>query len=245
MSDYEKLIEKYFFGEMDAKETQAFETKLEIDDVLMKLYDEFVLAKKLVEEAGRLELRAQLESIDKDLTESKSPVIPIWTKSVIRIAAIVVIALGIYHFGFNQSRTGPEIFYDQYEAYSVPSGERSSGLSGDESWLEALDLYKNEKYQAALELMNQIEDPISESQLQFYRGLCFLSLKNPEMAMQEFNQVLLSDSDYKEHAQWYLALTFLLDSELEGASELLKQIDSAGGFYANRAKKILKMRITN
>ncbi len=67
----------------------------------------------------------------------------------------------------------------------------------------------------------------------FYAGLCYFNLKNPDKAIQVFEQCLKSEyQNFDEEAEWYIAKSYQQLGNTEKANQLLQSIKAKGGYYA-------------
>ncbi len=67
----------------------------------------------------------------------------------------------------------------------------------------------------------------------FYAGLCYFNLKNPDKAIQVFEQCLKSEyQNFDEEPEWYIAKSYQQLGNTEKANQLLQSIKAKGGYYA-------------
>ena len=104
---------------------------------------------------------------------------------------------------------------------------------------DAFALYRENEYaEAAEEFANsdlnkitrglQADPKLTSFYADYYAGISYLAIKEPTKAIVELNKALSKapGESYKVKVQWYLALAYLKDGDLENAKELLNNISS-------------------
>jgi hypothetical protein len=91
MDNIEELIDRYLSKSMTEVEVEDFENLLKVDKTLHAEYIKTVGARKFIEEAGRLELREQLDAFESEEQVSKKTIIPLWFKRTMAIAAAFIV----------------------------------------------------------------------------------------------------------------------------------------------------------
>lgn len=108
--------------------------------------------------------------------------------------------------------------------------------------MEGLTKFSKNDYKGALghllTIQQQYPDDVNAS---FYSGLCYYNLGKTRQAITMFDKTIENSiSTFKEESEWYKSLSLLEDGKKSDAKELMKKIESEGGFYAKAAREKLK-----
>jgi TolA-binding protein len=108
--------------------------------------------------------------------------------------------------------------------------------------IEGLTMFSKNDYKGALghllTIQQQYPDDVNAS---FYSGLCYYNLGKTRQAISMFDKTIgNSITTFKEESEWYKSLSLLEDGKKSDAKELMKKIESEGGFYAKAAREKLK-----
>lgn len=108
--------------------------------------------------------------------------------------------------------------------------------------IEGLTKFSKNDYKGALghllTIQQQYPDDVNAS---FYSGLCYYNLGKTRQAITMFDKTIgNSITTFKEESEWYKSLSLLEDGKKSDAKELMKKIESEGGFYAKAAREKLK-----
>ena len=247
MTDFEQKIELYLSDAMSKSEKLDFENEIKADKALMLEYDNSVLARKFIRAAGRLDIKEKLIMIDaenKKFDNTAKP-FPHWIKQTLKIAAVLVISLGIYYWFISQSDSAQNVFSNYFTPYDAPSTIRDTGNGTQIEWRKAFVMYKQKNYAEAIKDLGEINEDNIDYISSFYKGVSYLSLEEPDIenAIANFDRVLSSDNDYNQQAQWYKALALLHNSEKDKAKKIFEQIVEQRSYNYNMAAEILKLKI--
>ncbi|WP_353779281.1 tetratricopeptide repeat protein [Winogradskyella sp. 3972H.M.0a.05] len=197
------------------------------------------IAHRIIEEAGRLDLKQTLDEFDEDTPyRNNKGVVSLWVKQSLKVAAIFLVAFGIYHFGFN-STTPSELYESYYTIYDAPSAIRGEEDNQQPNWNKALEYYKAKNFNDANVYFERAKGEIPEYQLNFFSASTFLAMDNVEKALKGFNEVLETDNDYNQQAKWYKALCLIKLEDIETAKKILNTIIAEEGYKSDEAKQIL------
>ena len=108
--------------------------------------------------------------------------------------------------------------------------------------IEGLTKFSKNDYKGALghllTIQQQYPDDVNAS---FYSGLCYYNPGKTRNAITMFDKTIgNSITTFKEESEWYKSLSLLEDGKKSDAKELMKKIESEGGFYAKAAREKLK-----
>ncbi len=246
--DYDILTDRYLNDELNSDEKKQFEEKLKTDKALrdtLRLHKDvdFVIQSKEL-----LKSREMLEKIRRKRNlHTSTPYLFFYKHPVLLVAASLLIIIGIVFLiliSVKQSPRPETIFKEYYMPFEMVNNIRITGDIGyKDDFYEALNFYKEGRYNEAAEKINVIPESymVSEnSSLIFLSGLINIETDNIYKAEQYFLMVLKSnDKRYYHHAQWYLALIYLKDGKLEDAKVILFHIIDDRTSYLTKAYKIL------
>lgn len=241
-------IETYLEGTMTSEERQAFEQRLSQEPELSEAYQNELAAREFIKEAGRLELKNTLEDFDVQMQAASTSkrIIPLWAKNAMRVAALLILFAGVYQVFLTFGGVNTSEVYDTYfEVYEAPSLERDASGTAIPNWELAVASYRNEAYAEAIPYLEKSQGEVPDYLVAFYLGMSEMSQKEPnlEQAVQHFEEVLATDNDYRQQAEWYKALALLQLEKEEEAAAIFKRIVAANSYQHEKAAAILKLKI--
>ncbi len=229
----QKLIERYFENGLAGKELAAFQQRL-LDDAAFARA--FQLEKDLVEgiEAfGNEQLRGQLETIhleemNKDaenkngtLTGSGGKVVKMDRRRWWWAAAIILVGL-VARLSFSEKKPSPQQLYAMYAVHDFDFTEMGTNeelLSNVESLLKA------GKYSQALPLLDTyLESNPNDPEKMMAKGIALLETGKHKEALEIFRAVRQASPIMASKANWYIALVFLKNGDIENCKKSLLAI---------------------
>jgi tetratricopeptide (TPR) repeat protein len=163
---------------------------------------------------------------------------------LLRIAAMLLLVAGIaammkYVF-FNDVNTVQlyRQYYTTYDADAILRSSQDGLLNPDQGIMD----YSQGDYTEAMNRFDaRIKKDSGDYLVWFFRGLTCMETHKMTEAIRSFRMVPLSwNSMYREHLHWYLALALLRNGNRNEAAGLFRHIDSEGGYYAEKARKITR-----
>ena len=131
-------------------------------------------------------------------------------------------------------------YYKPFNAISPIS--RSTDGNNDKLYNQGIELYKQAKYQSAAEVFNKLtQNDTSNYAVYFFAGITQMELSNNKNAEFLLSKVIEISSDFKNEAQWYLAMSYLKTREKEKAIFYLQTLSEAVGFYQAQSREILRI----
>jgi tetratricopeptide (TPR) repeat protein len=229
---------------MSPDEARIFEELLNKDTELKTNYQDTLTARRLIIEAGRMDLKSAYESFDTELKPVfvEKNIMPLWIKRSLPIAAVLVVFFGIYQFGFfSKSLSNSEVFSYNFETYAAPSTLRNNESNVPVEWASATDYYRNQEYEKALALYDKVEADIPSYMVFFYKGMSYMAQSKPNyiLALQNFKIVQESDNDFRQQALWYQGLALLKLDKRQEALEIFKEISESKFYNFEKADAIL------
>jgi tetratricopeptide (TPR) repeat protein len=269
-----ELIDRYLQGNLDAQELQQFQTQMQANEELRQTVEDTQMARSLVEHYG---LRNEIKAIraamrqEKDSPLPEEPVAPLeeepqtLTQKVDedvkavpmyqwagRIAAgLTLLIVGFLTIQF--ATVSPERLYEEritsespYLGLSNRSMEDREDTLADQVRVE----YQFGNYEEVIRLYGELENPTFAET--FRAGYAYLQQEKTEQAIYSFQQVIQDEDAFmiKDKAEYYLALAYLQDGQIETAVNMLERIhesddhiyeDSLSSFYLWRLR-LLKMK---
>jgi len=259
-----ETIEAYLNGEMTDEEKTAFEAQLNQDESLaqeVQLHADIVLTLQSQQKLKHKQHWQQLlaDEAKNKQAESKETIVfnpansrNIFGNFLFRIAAILLLAVGTYFVWqqFTVSDNPGQLAWQQWtetETTNQWSGIRGTGGNTadaeKEVFTKAVELYKNQEYNTAIENLNAI--PLQSTiypDAQLLQSMSYLQLKQPGEAISRLTVLVQPENDHllKDQASWYLALAYLQNNQTSFAKELLEKIVSDKSMHWDRAGELLK-----
>lgn len=232
----EAYIEAYLLGQLSPEEKAKFEERLSKDNAFkqeVKLYQNLLEG---IRDVGRNDLKKELQDLEKEFTQIEGQTFNLRPTFLIGVAAaICLILIPLYIF------YTPNSLFDQYfEPYDnfVASVER--GETATNPYQQAFQAYENADYAQAIEVFESLTAPQkNEEAVIFYLGLSYLAQKITDPAKVKLLQVIAMNRDFKEQAQWYLALAYVQDNQKNEARSLLQKHIQSSKFQKAKAQELL------
>jgi tetratricopeptide (TPR) repeat protein len=153
-------------------------------------------------------------------------------------AALLLLLAAVFTF-VNQQPVHEKLFTQYYSPYNDVITSKSQAERN--LLLDGLFYYKTAQYDLAVaKFVKGLEAQPGNHDLLFYLGSSYLATGNFEQAISSFEQLSEPGSTYYSPVHWYLALAYLGANEVHEARKLLEIIREEGGFYSEKAGKILE-----
>jgi hypothetical protein len=218
----EKLVQ-YLDGELSGDELSAFENLLGENTELKAEYENLKLAKLAVEHYG---LKAQVASLhgtmmDDVKNSNSNPSVyksyP-FIRNTLKIAASLFLFLFLFTAWQYITVTPSKLIDENYQPYkvSVARGEASASVLEND--------FSNGNYNLVISDYKKLTQPGVKDH--FLTGQAYLSLHQPANAIREFNAVYDNpgNQDFKDDAEYYMAISYLENNELLKAKQLFNKI---------------------
>ncbi len=239
------LIDRYFENTLSPKEQQLFNDLLQNDS---DFKEEFVFQKDLkqvIAVSQQEELKSTLSHIEEKVQKSsRFMIIP--TKWMVAASLLLITTLGIWSVK-NLYYPSNEVIYQDYfqvDRNTVQPVVRGESLKTIE--YRAFVAYEAQDYYKAINLFNSVKTP-DEAYIIYYKGLCFLALEKSDEAITLLSEVATKpgldgkSADFREKANWYLAMAYLKNNETEKAISRLSLITNnpSSNFKKQEAQEVL------
>ena len=231
-NDNTDIIEAYLNNELAGDEQIAFENRIELEPDLL---EEIVLHRQIREFVKENEIHNLKSQVKNWILEEKEDVktkkITLFSRTnLLRIAASLVLILGLAWLYFNSQSSGNQYFAElvQQNIGTIQGSEDRS------SWTQS---FREEKYAKVISILNKKE--IKTSEEIYYLGLSYAAETNYSKAIAQFSTIILQDSVYAEKANWALALVYLKQNNRILAKPLLEKIAKSDSEFSKKAKDLL------
>lgn len=189
----------------------------------------------------------QLQINQEKATSNTSLSTSTWKNRRWWVILITIFALLLaYLFWQTQQRSNVEKIYATYfQPYDnvIVSTVRQGGSSTvPPEVTEAFQNYEAGNYSAALAAFNQLNVEQQTSNYQFYKALTLIALDNAKLAIPILKNLIQdTDTQFQEHARWYLALAYLQEENIEQAISTLEVLLSSNPvIFKDKAMKLLQ-----
>lgn len=239
------LIEKYLEGSLEASDKQAFEERLNSDDNLTQLLEEYTTIIAGIKFSARDNMLANFQDIEHELQEEEqnTKVVEMVPKknNVWYYAAASVILLCVAFFLFRPgNEMAPETLAMAYfEPYPATVGAASRSSEKSEATIaSAMAYYESGEYDQTIDLLEGIgkNDQVNN----FYLANAYQANEQYDQAAAIYKTLIQEGETFKEQATWNLALCHLSLNQKNKAVELLSNTSFGVRSYAIKAEKLLK-----
>ena len=192
-----------------------------------------------VKTATRKELVSELKAIEESLPKAQTRTMfsanTYWWIGAAASVTLIILAFVVWN------RLAPsaneKLFTEYYETYPNVLQSSVRGVSDESQLALALQSYEEKEYTTAIKKLEAIEG--KNFGVFFYLGSSYLALKDTDSAILNFEKSLQSDNKLNTQAEWYLALCYLIDDNMNMCVPVLKSIASKDNPYSTRANEIL------
>lgn len=236
-----ETIEAYLNQTMDASQLADFKQRLDQDpDLQQQVEDVSVLLSGIEAAALKEKLDGFHSEMEHTPLERATPVIPIKKRKngLLRYAAAaaILVSLGLFWI-FNQAPTHEKLFAKHF----TPDPGLPTTMSGSQQFEfdNAMVRYKQGAYQEAAQTWEQMRQQRASDTLDYFIGVAWLAEGASEKTIPLLEGVSTqSDSRFQEEAQFYLALAYIKENQMDKARKLLT-------FSSKAAAKTLLSELDN
>ncbi|MFB6341678.1 tol-pal system YbgF family protein [Saccharicrinis sp. FJH62] len=221
-AEFERL-ESYILNRMDQDEKTKLEAELQHDPVLMEKYTEIRQLMECIEEVEIREKMDQFhEEIERNQKNGRTKKLFLFSRAF-AVAASVIILLVLLVYLFMRPDRNQRLYAGFYQP--DPGLVTAMSSSSDYEFDRAMVDFKIGNYKAAIKRWEPLLESRPESDtLNYFIGSAYLAENDAASAIPKFKKVAQNPkSDFRNDANWYLALAYLLNDENDKAKEILKQ----------------------
>ena len=249
MKDKKDLTDLYISGELSGQELEDFIKSMNSDSELasdVQLEQEIYNALK---DKDTIELLEKLNVIHEENKKQRSTgkvkksadtsiFYLNWYKAAAGIALLIGISIILFYL--LRPSLNERLYSEFYKVYDESFVVRSGNVTEDK-FIIAAGKYSNGEYNVAWNMMKQITtDDNNNMQAFFFRGISAMETENINDALFSLKAILNDNKSlYVESAEWYLALCYLKQNDIEKAKSQFEKIALGSGYYKAEAKKIL------
>ncbi len=237
------LFDNYLNKELSASELISFEEKLQSHADFKQEFEiykalETSLASKFKNEEAEKELRNTISKLgskyikSEKSTKNKGKLISLFNYKKLMVAASIALIIGF--FLFNNGEPVYADFSNHKNLELVVRGDNN------EAFIKAQDAFNSKNYKEALEQLTILSETNSnDTEIELYKGICYLELNIYVEADVLFDALSSGDSAFVNTATWYKALSMLKQEQFEACKYVLKTIPESADEY-KQAQKLLK-----
>lgn len=235
------LIEKKVLNTANEKELDEFNRLSETDAGFKEIaskFEKILLASDQSESENLLQFLKQEErQIQQEERIGGRKFKWLW----LLISLIVLFSILVYIFAKQvEPSTPPQIYATHFEPYRNIAAPVSRGEVPQNDYEKAFYFYENSDYEQAFPLMKRLNDQKADTALNFYLGILSLENQHFEEARQFFYLISKNDVNYAQATEWYIALSYLGQSEEALAKKMFIEIaETEGHFFKVSARAVL------
>lgn len=220
------LLIQYLDGELDEVGQEAIKKNIEADEAIREELENLRLAKEAMKSYGlKNKVSAIHTAMMSELKMDASPKTGVVRNLLwysLRIAALAIFVTGSFILYQYFTASPQKLFSENFHAFNLRQtrGAAASPLQ---------DAYKKENMQEVIQQFALLKDPQPEDY--FLAGNAFLSTGQPLKAIENFADLQqknkINNTHYfEEDAEYYLALSYIANSEPAKAIPLFKKINT-------------------
>ena len=226
MEDLE-LIQKYIRGTCSQSELQQIEQRIETEASFKTLVEQERIVATGIGLAERDRLKQMLQ---KEQSHNKM----YWY-----VAAAIIPIMIVSYFFIISDPNYQKLYEENYEIYGVYEFGQERGSSTLDS-LEsfAFNAYKEERFDQAISNLDKLYDRNSNDGYLLYKAISLNELNNTKEALSSL-KAISSESNYNAVSQWYQALIYLKEGNVEEAKTLLQILSNQQNGLSKKAAQLL------
>ena len=248
MSEFNyEIIDRYLAGELTSEELAAFEKQMRADPALaneVKLYKTLGEDIKLVSQPDKTEkeLRGNIATLNKEYFKPEAPVIKMkkiwWLGAAAAVAAIVLLMVK----PFTGEKFNNEKLYTYYSEQIDQLSPVQRGSADDTELVKAAELYNSKQYEQVVPMLDKlITAHPDDKDLALAKGVSLLQTGNAQSAITIFDEIIKSETVYKNPALWFKGLSFLKIKKLSECRDVLKNLPASADKYKEAQELIKKI----
>lgn len=219
-----EILIDYMDRNLDGEELARIETLIANDREVatelayLKLAVDAVRTESLNEKVSKIRL-----SINTNTTKPAPAILRSMFKSAMRIAAILIVVLGVATLYKYISVNDQSVYKNQFADYTLTESRGSTEVDPQS------EAYQNKNWPEVITLFNKEVNKTNKSY--FLAGISEMQLNQFSKAITCFENILhlnagSNDKSFEEEAEYYVSLAYLMNHEEEKAISMLKKIKS-------------------
>jgi len=244
MKHYNKIVDKYIYGDLDIAEMQHFERTMDSDTNLKKEYHLYADINQAILEEDVMMLRGSLNTIYDEIHSTKIISLKIPKRRFYYAAAslALLIATGSIIYEYSKPSLNNDAIYTKYfTPYEVSVTYRSGNEEIDRVLISALEKYENKDYENAVKLFEKVlEKRSTDIAANLYTGISLMETEKYQKATKSFQTIITHNNNlFIEQAKWYLAMCYIKTDQTKKAEITLNELVAIDSYYKKHAKKVL------
>lgn len=133
-------------------------------------------------------------------------------------------------------------YFQPYDNVIISTVRQGQNSTIPPQVIEAFQSYEAGNYSAALTAFNQLNEEQQTLNYQFYKALTLMALDDTTTAIPIFENLIKdTDTQFREHVQWYLALAYLQEGNIEQTTNTLNVLlNSNPVIFKDKALELLQ-----
>lgn len=230
---FDEQIQDYIEDRLAGEEKLAFEKRLETETTFKKDYVLELARHKALQASLRAEAKAELKKMLGQSTPVRA-IRPMWRASAIAAGILILFLAG--YLLISQQKSPEQLAMGYFEPYPLSN---IRGETNDQQAIfdKALAPYQQGDFEKALPFLQQLHQANpSNPQLTLNLASGFMAEGQPKEAIGLLKTISGQSADA---AEWYLALAYLQDGQLDAAKILLQEISGKPHFRQEQAAELL------
>jgi len=220
-----ELLIQYLDGELQGEDLEAVIKNLANDRSLREEFENLKLAREAMRSYGlKIKVGAIHGDMMRELKGNKTPrdkVIKMIGQYGIRIAAVLIMLVGISFLYQYLTTSAEKLFSENYRPYIIHTMRGAPGNSG------LSEKFKKGNMESVILEFKSLHSPQPEDFI--LAGIAFLENKQPEKAIETFQTLIqenarLKTDYFEDDAEYYLAMSYLNNQEPVKALTLFEKI---------------------
>ncbi len=230
----DQVIESYLFGNLSAEEEQDFLSQVENDAELEERLRHHQRIEKVINEDPLITVFEK--TVGEVVSTNRASGFQVYW----RIAAFIVVAIGLSMFAYNYfvaTDLSPQQLAQMH--FEPLSDAMTSRDEGDSLISRAMIFYNQGNFEAAIPILEQLvmeEEPLVE----LYLAVSYMGVEDYVAARKIWQKLSLDDSIYPNTILWYSALTDLALEDIENARSKVKILADGNSSFQKQAKQLLE-----
>jgi tetratricopeptide (TPR) repeat protein len=234
-------IELYINNQLQGQDKEDFEASLQNDAELAETYAMYVAIEKNMQSnydaEKEVEFKESLATYQNQYFSNKTKTKAGKVRNLLyyatAAAAILVLVFTFNVFKKTKNSTTEELYAEYAPFEKITEITRSNNK--DSLFKTGANFYNAKNYIQAIPYFEKVLD--SNAQAHFLYAVCFMELNNNDKAFVELDKLINGQSSYKEKAEFYKALLFLKNKNVEGCKQMLLSINRYSS-YNDQAKAL-------
>ncbi len=232
-------IERYLTNRLSPEELVDFENEIANNPKLQSEIETHKTLHNTLSDQETLLVKEKLIKVSKEVKKEESSFVKSIFSSPLKIAATIIMLLGISAFLWNTLDSTEELrdlyvaHYTPFPAEDITRGQANTTLQN------IMDHYNKGAYEKVITTLEKNTNLIDQNELSVYLGISYLNTSQEQKAILQFERVS-EKNRHHEASRWYLSLTYLKLNDTQRTIQILEEIIKYNGVYKNNAARLLR-----